>query len=321
MKKKEILLFGATGQIGRNLIRRLTKNNYKITAVTRNIHRAGYILKTQANPGYLELKELRNFDINKIDELMGSCSICVNLIGILYEKRNQEFNIIHKDFPNMLSQLAKKNNIQKFIHLSSLGIEQAINSKYAMSKLQGEKKIKENFKKSIIIKPSVVYSVDDNFTTNFMMLLNRLPIMPLYYNGKTKFTPIHVSDLVNIIFTIIDGKYENLVLECIGPEILTFKQIIKSILNSINKKRILIPLPYPLAKISAKILQLLPRPLLTEDQLELLKYDNIKTGKYKTNLDLGIQSNKKFRIEIDKYSYNWTFGGQYSKKNNIEITK
>ncbi len=321
MKKKEILLFGATGQIGRNLIRRLTKNNYKITAVTRNIHRAGYILKTQANPGYLELKELRNFDINKIDELMGSCSICVNLIGILYEKRNQEFNIIHKDFPNMLSQLAKKNNIQKFIHLSSLGIEQAINSKYAMSKLQGEKKIKENFKKSIIIKPSVVYSVDDNFTTNFMMLLNRLPIMPLYYNGKTKFTPIHVSDLVNIIFTIIDGKYENLVLECIGPEILTFKQIIKSILNSINKKRILIPLPYPLAKISAKILQLLPRPLLTEDQLELLKYDNIKTGKYKTNLDLGIQSNKKFRIEIDKYSYNWTIGGQYSKKNNIEITK
>ena len=321
MKKKEILLFGATGQIGRNLMRRLTKNNYKITAVTRNIHRAGYILKTQANPGYLELKELRNFDINKIDELMGSCSICVNLIGILYEKRNQEFNIIHKDFPNMLSQLAKKNNIQKFIHLSSLGIEQAINSKYAMSKLQGEKKIKENFKKSIIIKPSVVYSVDDNFTTNFMMLLNRLPIMPLYYNGKTKFTPIHVSDLVNIIFTIIDGKYENLVLECIGPEILTFKQIIKSILNSINKKRILIPLPYPLAKISAKILQLLPRPLLTEDQLELLKYDNIKTGKYKTNLDLGIQSNKKFRIEIDKYSYNWTFGGQYSKKNNIEITK
>ena len=321
MKKKEILLFGATGQIGRNLIRRLTKNNYKITAVTRNIHRAGYILKTQANPGYLELKELRNFDINKIDELMGSCSICVNLIGILYEKRNQEFNIIHKDFPNMLSQLAKKNNIQKFIHLSSLGIEQAINSKYAMSKLQGEKKIKENFKKSIIIKPSVVYSVDDNFTTNFMMLLNRLPIMPLYYNGKTKFTPIHVSDLVNIIFTIIDGKYENLVLECIGPEILTFKQIIKSILNSINKKRILIPLPYPLAKISAKILQLLPRPLLTEDQLELLKYDNIKTGKYKTNLDLGIQSNKKFRIEIDKYSYNWTIGGQYSKKNNIEITE
>ena len=87
MKQKEILLFGATGQIGRNLIRKLTKNNYKITAVTRNIHRAGYILKTQANPGYLRLVELKTFNPEKIDELMQNCSICINLIGILYEKK------------------------------------------------------------------------------------------------------------------------------------------------------------------------------------------------------------------------------------------
>ena len=83
MKQKEILLFGATGQIGRNLIRKLTKNNYKVTAVTRNIHRAGYKLKTQANPGYLNLVELKNFDVNKIEELIKNCSICINLIGIL----------------------------------------------------------------------------------------------------------------------------------------------------------------------------------------------------------------------------------------------
>ena len=86
MKKKEILLFGATGQIGKNLIRKLSQNNYKITAVTRNIHRAGYILKTQANPGYLKLVELKNFDNEKIENLM-RCDICINLIGILYEKK------------------------------------------------------------------------------------------------------------------------------------------------------------------------------------------------------------------------------------------
>ena len=90
MKQKEILLFGASGQIGRNLIRKLTKNNYKIIAVTRNIHRAGYILKTQANPGYLELIEIKNFDPNKIEDLMSKCSICINLIGILYETKNQK---------------------------------------------------------------------------------------------------------------------------------------------------------------------------------------------------------------------------------------
>ena len=87
MKQKEILLFGATGQIGRNLIRKLSENNYKITAVTRNIHRAGYILKTQANPGYLEILEVANFDPEKIENLMSKCDICINLIGILYEKK------------------------------------------------------------------------------------------------------------------------------------------------------------------------------------------------------------------------------------------
>ena len=89
MKQKEILLFGASGQIGRNLIRKLTQNNYKIIAVTRNIHRAGYIIKTQANPGYLELVEIKNFNIDKIKELMNRCSICINLIGILFEKKKR----------------------------------------------------------------------------------------------------------------------------------------------------------------------------------------------------------------------------------------
>ena len=140
MKQKEILLFGATGQIGRNLVRKLSKNNYKITAVTRNIHRAGYILKTQANPGYLNLIELKKFNLDKIDELIKNSSICINLIGILYEKKRDDFRVIHTDLPNFLSQKANKHKLDKFIHLSALGIEEAIDSKYAQSKLEGEKK-------------------------------------------------------------------------------------------------------------------------------------------------------------------------------------
>ena len=318
MKHKEILLFGASGQIGRNLIRKLTKNNYKVTAVTRNIHRAGYILKTQANPGYLELVEMKSFDLEKIDKLVKNCSICINLIGILYEKRKNHFKTIHTDFPDMISQIANKYKIEKFIHLSALGIEEAIDSAYATSKLSGEKKILKNFQNSIILKPSIVYSVDDNFTTNFMTLLSRLPLMPLYFQGKTKFKPIHVSDLIDILFGLINGKNQNLVLECIGPEVLTFKQIIETILTSINKKRLLVPLPQQIAKISAKILQILPKPLLTEDQLKLLKYDNIESSYYKTNYDLGYKTNKIFKYEIDKYSFNWRTGGQFSKNNYIK---
>ena len=321
MKQKEILLFGATGQIGRNLIRKLSKNNYKIIAVTRNIHRAGYILKTQANPGYLELVEINNFDTRRIDDLIKRCSICVNLIGILYEKKKGHFKTIHTDLPDMLSQRMNKFRNDKFIHLSSLGIEKAFDSEYALSKLNGEKKIAQNFKNSIIIKPSIVYSVDDKFTTNFMTLLNRLPFMPLYYDGKTKFSPIHVSDLVNILYEVINGNFHKLTLECIGPEILSFKEIIKKLLKSINKRRILFPLPYPLAKISAKILQLLPNPLLTEDQLNLLKYDNVVSGLHKTNIDLGLKAEKIFDVELEKYSYNWRNGGQFASKNNLEKLK
>ncbi len=318
MKQKEILLFGATGQIGRNLIRKLTQNNYKITAVTRNTHRAGYILKTQANPGYLELVEINNFNEKKVEDLMRECSICINLIGILYEKKKDQFKLIHTDLPDLISQKANKLNIEKFIHLSALGIEKAIDSKYAESKLNGEKKIRQNFVNSIILKPSVVYSVDDKFTTSFMTLLSRLPFMPIYYNGKTKFTPIHVADLVDIIFKIIQSKHNDLVLECIGPEIFSFREIIQKLLNSIQKKRILLPLPETLASVSAKILQLLPNPLLTEDQLKLLKYDNIKSGLYKTNFDIGFETTKQFEDEINKYSYNWRSGGQFANKETLK---
>ena len=321
MKQKEILLFGATGQIGRNLVRKLSKNDYRITAVTRNIHQAGYILKTQSNPGYLRLVELKTFDLNKIDELVKNCSVCINLIGILYEKRKNQFKVIHTDLPDLISQKAQQHNIDKFIHLSALGIDEAIDSNYAKSKMEGEKRIIKNFYKHIILRPSIVYSVDDNFSTNFMSLLGKLPVMPLYYYGKTKFSPIHVTDLVDIIFDMVENKNDNLVLECVGPEELTFKEILQKLLLSIKKKRILLPIPFPLAKLSAKLLQLLPNPLLTEDQLRLLKYDNIKSGNYKNNFDLGFKTNKKFEIEINKYSYNWRTGGQFAKQNSIEGSK
>ena len=313
MKPKEILVFGASGQIGRHLIRKLTKNNYKVIAVTRNIHQKGYILKTQANPGYLEIVELPYFEVKKITRLLDECSICINLIGILFEKRKNYFKNIHTEFPNLLSKLSAEKNIEKLIHLSSLGVEKSVNSNYAISKLEGENLVKNNFDKAVVLKPSIVYSVDDNFTTSFMTLLNRLPIMPIYYQGKTKFAPIHVSDLVQIIFDVVEGKTDIQTIECIGPEILSFKEIILKLLNSINKKRLLIPLPLVLAKITARIFELMPNPLITVDQVNLLKYDNIPSGKYKTNFDLGLRANRFFDKEIEKYSFNWRDGGQYSK--------
>ena len=313
MIPKNCLIFGGSGQIGRHLIRKLTKNNIKVTVVTRSIHQKSYIIKTQGNAGFIDIVEANIFDEKKIRTLFKEADFCINLIGILFEnKRGNTFYNIHTLFPSVLAKLAKEYELKNFIHISALGINEAIDSNYAKSKLEGEKNILNNFSLATILRPSVVFSVDDNFTTNFMTLLNRLPFFPLYYSGLTKFTPIHCSDLTDIIYHIISNNVNSKIIECVGPEVIEFKEILKRLLNLIDKKRILIPFPFSLSLISAKLLQLLPNPLLTEDQLKLLKYDNILSGKYKNNFDIGLPSKKFFNEEVEKYAYMWRDGGQFS---------
>jgi uncharacterized protein YbjT (DUF2867 family) len=313
MNPKNCLIFGGSGQIGRHLIRKLTKNNIRVTVVTRNIHQKSYIIKTQGNAGYIDIVEANIYNEKKIRNLFSKSDICVNLIGILFEKKKgNTFYNIHTLFPSLLSKLAKEYKLKNFIHLSALGINQAIDSKYAKSKLEGEKNILHNFPLSTILRPSVVFSVDDNFTTNFMTLLNRLPIFPLYYSGKTKFTPIHCSDLTDVIYETITKNINSKIIECVGPEVINFREIIERLLALINKKRLLLPMPLQVATLTAKIFQLLPNPILTEDQLRLLKYDNVLSGKYKSNSDIGVPSKKYFNQEVKKYAYMWREGGQFS---------
>jgi len=315
MKVKNCLIFGGSGQIGRHLIRKLTKNNYKITVVTRNLHQKGYTIKTQANAGYIDIVEANIFDEIKIRKLFSQTDICINLIGILYESgKGNTFKNIHSIFPSILAKLCKEYKVQQFIHLSALGINNAIDSEYAKSKLEGEINIQKSFPLATILRPSVVYSVDDNFTTNFMTLLSRLPFFPLYYNGATKFAPIHCSDLTDIIYHVISKNIYSKIIECVGPDIISLKEILKKLLKLISKNRLLIPLPLFFANISAKLFQLFPKPLLTVDQLRLLKYDNIPSNKYQTNSDIGVPSTRIFDQEVEKYCYMWKEGGQFSTK-------
>jgi len=320
MKAKNCLIFGGSGQIGRHLIRKLTKNNYKVTVVTRNIHQKGYAIKTQANAGYIDIVEANIFDEEKIRKLFSKTEICINLIGILYEKgKSSTFKNIHSIFPSLLAKLCKEYKVKQFIHLSALGIDQAVDSNYAKSKLEGEAKIQKYFPLATILRPSVVYSVDDSFTTNFMTLLNRLPIFPLYYNGATKFMPMHCTDLTNVIHHIISNNIYSKIIECVGSETISLKDILNKLLKLINKKRFLFPLPLFLAKMSASFFQLFPKPLLTLDQLKILNYDNVASGKYQTNFDIGVPSQCTFEKEVEKYCFMWREGGQFSTKKYNQI--
>ena len=313
MVKKKILIFGATGQIGRHLIRKLTKNNYKVICQTRNLHKAIF-LKTSGSIGYIDIKETKIFDYEKVSELVDNTDIVINLIGILFESgKINTFEKIHTLFPKFLSEICNKKN-KHLIHISSLGVENARDSKYAVSKAEGENKIFENLPSATILKPSIVYSVNDSFTTRFMSLLNFFPIFPLYYGGKTKFAPIHASDLTDIIFHVIENNIRGKKIETVGPKVLTFLEILNILSKCINKKRVFLPLPLFLAKFSAKILEKMPNPLLTVDQLNLLKYDNISSKNIMNNFDLGSPSKINFEEGVMKYAYNWREGGQFSVK-------
>ncbi len=313
MKPKNCLIFGGSGQIGRYLIRKLTQNNLRVTVVTRNIHQKSYKIKTQGNAGYIEIVEANIYDETKIRSLFKEADICINLVGILFEKKGgNSFKNIHALFPSILAKLCKEYGLKQFIHLSALGINEANDSEYAKSKLEGEKNITNYFPLATILRPSVVYSVDDNFTTNFMTLLKNLPIFPLYYSGNTKFMPIHCSDLIEVIFQVISKNINSNILECVGQEIISFKEILERLSKLIDKKTIFISLPTSIASLTAKFFQILPNPLLTEDQLRLLKYDNVSSGKYKTNFDVGVPSKRTFDIEVKKYCYMWREGGQFS---------
>ena len=314
MVKKKILIFGATGQIGRHLIRKLTKNNYKVICQTRNLHKAIF-LKTSGSIGYIDIKETKIFDYEKVIGLVDTADIVINLIGILFESgKINTFEKIHTLFPKFLSEICNKKN-KHLIHISSLGVENAGDSKYAVSKAEGENKIFENLPSATILKPSIVYSVNDSFTTRFMSLLNFFPIFPLYYGGKTKFAPIHASDLTDIIFHVIENNIRGKKIETVGPKVLTFLEILNILSKCINKKRVFLPLPLFLAKFSAKILEKMPNPLLTVDQLNLLKYDNISSKNNMNNFDLGSPSKINFEECVMKYAYNWREGGQFSVKN------
>ena len=310
---KKVLIFGGSGQIGRHLIRRLTKKNHLVTVVTRNLHKKGAILKTQGNPGYVEVVEANVFDEDQLNQLFKDKDVCINLVGILFENKKNTFKNIHINFPSILSKKSEEYKLKQFIHISALGIEKAIDSNYATSKLEGEKKIINNFPKSTILRPSVIFSVDDDFSCRLLNLLSLLPVFPLYYNGKTKFSPIHVTEICQIISNIIERNICSDIIECVGPEELSFKEIIKKLLNSIDRKRLLIPIPISIANIIAFFFEKFPKPLITRDQLRLLKYDSIPSKECKSNIDIGFVSKLRFDDEILKYSYMWKEGGEYSK--------
>ena len=313
MKNQICTILGGGGFIGRYLVRNLTKKNYRCIISTRNSFQKGY-LKTQATPGAIELVEWNPNNFLEIKDAIKNSDIVINLIGILYETRRQKFYDIHSKIPEVVSKLCKETEVKKFIHVSAIGANENSKSLYQKSKYLGEINALSNFNNTVVIRPSVVCGTEDNFT-NLFSKLSFLPIIPIVKKSY-KFQPVLVNDVADAIVQAIETKDNSgKIYEIGGPKIISFGEMVKSILNTINKKRLVTQMPMPIAKLQSTITDLLPfPPILTRDQCEILsESDNIVSNDQLTLQDLGINPAD---VEEEKKKWLWRYkeGGQFAKQ-------
>jgi nucleoside-diphosphate-sugar epimerase len=312
MKNQICTILGGGGFIGRYLVRNLTKKNYRCIISTRNAFQKGY-LKTQATPGAIELI---NWNPNKLDELKESIKnsdVVINLIGILYETRKQKFMNIHAEIPKAISKICAQSDVKKFIHVSAIGANEKSQSLYQRSKFQGEINALTNFKNTVIIRPSVVCGTEDNFT-NLFSKLSISPVIPVV-GINYKFQPILVSDVADAIVKAIEAKDNHgKIYEIGGSKIISFGDMVKSIMKTLNKKRFVVEMPMSIAKIQSSFMDFLPiPPILTRDQCKILsEADNVVSNNHLTLKDLNVKPSD---VEETMKKWLWRFrdGGQFAK--------
>ena len=235
---QQIALFGGGGFLGRHLIRELTKKNYRIKVATRNPYLKGY-LRPLGNPGQIELIKTNIFNAEDVKQVLKNCDYAINLLGILYETRKQKFIQIHSQFPYLLGSLCNEVGIKNLIHVSALGVKEKHSSQYMQTKLQGEKNIKNIFKPSVILRPSLIFGPEDKFFNTFAFYARISPVLPLIGGGKTKFAPIYCADVGKAIVKVLELKnMEPKIYELGGPENYSFKELMEILLNQIKKKRL-----------------------------------------------------------------------------------
>jgi len=311
MNSHKIATIFGPGFLCRNLVLNMTEKNFQCIIPTRNAYLKGY-LKTQAPPGAIEFIDFNPKDFSKIREAIKNSDIVINLIGILYENRKQNFFNIHSDLPELIAKYCSESEVKKFIYVSAIGANANSKSLYQQSKFSGEQKALNNFKGTVIIRPSVVCGPDDNFT-NFFAKLSMSPVIPVV-KSDYKFQPILVNDVATAIMKVIETKKnEGKIYEIGGPKIISFGDMVKSILNTIGKKRLVVDMPMPLAKIHAALFSLMSKPLLTKDQCEILnEADNIVSNNYLTLKDLNIKPDD-VEQAMSKWLWRFRSGGEFAK--------
>ena len=286
MQDAVVTVFGGSGFIGRHVIRRLAQRGAMVRVVTRDPDRAGS-LRPLGDVGQIVLVKLEEDDETAIAEATGAATHVVNLIGILHERRSGDFQRVHAELAGTIAAQAAAVGARAFVHLSAIGADEGAKSAYAASKGKGEAAVRQNFANATILRPSIVFGPGDGFFARFGEMAAVSPFLPLIDGGKTRFQPVYVGDVADAVMGCLFEPRPG-IFELGGPEVHTFKELLEYLIATLDRPRMLLPVPSGLLGFPARVMEYLPDPPLTRDQLVLLQSDNVVGEGAKTLLDLGI---------------------------------
>ncbi len=316
MGKAIVTVFGGSGFIGRHVVRELAKRGYRVRAAVRRPSLAGF-LRTMGLPGQVEPVYADISDDTSVSRAVDGADMVVNLVGILYESGKQTFEALQAEGAGRIAKFAKEAGARRLVHVSAIGADPESPAPYGVTKAQGEANVFAAFPEATVLRPSIVFGPGDGFFNRFATLAKYLPMLPLFGGGHTKFQPVYVDDVADAVCAALESRdAAGKIYELGGPGTYTFKRLMEIVLAETCRKRLLVPVPWPVARLQGTLLGVLPVPPLTRGQVRMLESDNVVSDAAKnedrTIEALGISPRS---VEAIVPDYLWPFRkhGQYEQ--------
>jgi uncharacterized protein YbjT (DUF2867 family) len=313
-----VTVFGGSGFLGRHLVQALAKRDYRIRVAVRRPELSGH-LQPLGRVGQIHAVQANLRYPASVAAAMRDCGIAINLVAILTESGPQTFDAVQVKGAEAVAKAAASAGA-RMVHVSAICADENSPSRYARAKAQGERAVLAALPSATIMRPSLLFGPEDQFTNRFAALARLSPALPLIGGGHTKVQPVYVGDVATALADAVDGKAkQGAIYELGGPEVLTMREIMELILEITDRSRVLIALPFGLAKLQALLLRFAPGPFkLTPDQVELLKSDNLVSNAAKSaGLTLEGLAITPDSLEAIAPQYLWRFrpAGQFQRKN------
>jgi uncharacterized protein YbjT (DUF2867 family) len=308
MTNQLVTVFGGSGFLGRHTVRALARAGWRIKVATRHPNRA-FFLKPLGTVGQIDFVKCDVADAESVSRAVMGSQAVINLTGILFEK-GQSFEDVQAEGAAHIAEAAAAAGVSALVHVSAIGADSEASAHYAVTKAQGELAVREAFPNAVILRPSLIFGPEDGFFNKFAAMARIFPGLPLIGGGKTRFQPVFVGDVAQAILVAL-SRQDGRTYELGGPTIYSFKELLQLILRETGRKRLLVPLPFGIAALKAMFLQLLPNPLLTVDQVRLLRHDNVVSATAAGLSDLGITPTSAEAV-IPSYLWRYRAKGEYA---------